>query len=157
MPAGFFYTQHFRISDFEFPVFKNANFVPQNRKMKPILIAGISIVNLAMISYAIAITIQSRKKSITRQVLVFLTIGIILDITSTICMVISSGKVISFHGLIGYSSLAGMFTDTVLSFLNVKRNGVNTNLPRKFIRWSQAAFLYWVLAYFTGVIIVMSQ
>jgi hypothetical protein len=123
--------------------------------MNPILIAGISIVNLALISYATAIIIQSRKKSITRNVLTFLTIGIILDITSTICMIIGSGKVISFHGIIGYFSLAGMFTDTILSYLNVKRFGMNSVLSKKFIRWSQVAFSYWVLAYITGAILVM--
>ena len=125
--------------------------------MKPILITGIFIVNLALVSYATAILIQSRKRSITRHVLTFLTIGIIFDITSTICMIIGSGKVISLHGMIGYFSLAGMFTDTILSFLNVKRHGINMVLSKKFIRWSQIAFSYWVLAYITGVIIVMSR
>ena len=123
--------------------------------MKPILIAGISIVNLALISYATAIIIQSRKKLINRHVLTFLTIGVLLDITSTICMIIGSGKVISFHGVIGYLSLAGMLTDTIFSFHHVSKYGINSVLPKKFIRWSQAAFLYWVLAYITGAILVM--
>jgi hypothetical protein len=125
--------------------------------MKPILVAGISIVNLALISYAIAIIIQSRKKSINAHVLTFLTIGVILDITSTICMIIGSGKVVSFHGVIGYISLAGMLTDTILSYMNVKRNGMNSILTRKFIRWSLVAFSYWVLAYITGAILVMMR
>ena len=119
------------------------------------LITGISIVNMALITYASAIIIQSRKKSITRNVLTFLTMGIILDITATICMIVSSGKVISLHGMIGYSSLAGMFTDTILSYLNVRRYGLNSVLSQKFIRWSQVAFSYWVLAYITGAILVM--
>jgi len=123
--------------------------------MNPILITGISIVNLALISYATAIIIQSRKKSITQRVLTFLTIGIILDLTSTICMIISSGKVISLHGIIGYSSLIGMFTDTILSYRTGKRNGLNSVLSKKFICWSQTAFSYWVLAYITGAILVM--
>ncbi len=123
--------------------------------MKPILFAGIFIVNLALISYGTAIIIQSRNKRITRNVLTFLTIGIILDITATICMIIGSGKVISFHGIIGYLSLLGMLTDTILSYRSVKRNGMNSVLSQKFILWSQAAFAYWVLAYITGAILVM--
>ena len=125
--------------------------------MKPILIAGITIVNLALISYASAIIIQSRRKSITRFVLTFLTIGILFDITATVCMIISSGKVISIHGMIGYSSLIGMFTDTVLSYLSVKKHGMNTLLSKKFIRWSQLAFSYWVVAYITGAILIMMK
>lgn len=123
--------------------------------MKPILIAGITIVNLALISYATAIFIQSRKRSITWQVLTFLTMGVVLDITATICMIIGSGKVISFHGIIGYLSLAGMLTDTILSYQQVNKSGMNSVLSMKFIRWSQAAFAYWVLAYITGAILVM--
>ncbi len=123
--------------------------------MKPILLAGISIVHLALLSYATAIVIQSRKKAITRHVLFFLTLGIILDLSATICMVIGSGKVISLHGMIGYSSLAGMLADTIISYLNVRRNGLNSVLSQKFIRWSQAAFSYWVVAYITGAILVM--
>ena len=123
--------------------------------MKPILLAGISIVHLALLSYATAIVIQSRKKAITRYVLFFLTLGIILDLSATICMVIGSGKVISLHGMIGYSSLAGMLADTIISYLNVRRNGLNSVLSQKFIRWSQAAFSYWVVAYITGAILVM--
>jgi hypothetical protein len=125
--------------------------------MKPILIAGISIVNLALIAYATAIIIQSFKKSITRRVLTFLTIGIVFDITSTVCMVISSGKGFSIHGMIGYLSLAAMMTDTILSYRNVIRHGLNSILSKKFIVWSQAAFFYWVVAYITGAVIIMTR
>jgi hypothetical protein len=125
--------------------------------MKPVLIAGISIVNLALISYAMAIIIQGRKRSVTRNVLTFLTLGIIFDLTSTVCMIISSGKIITPHGLIGYTSLAGMFTDTVVCYLNVRKHGPGYILPVKFIRWSQIAFAYWVVAYITGAVIVMAR
>ena len=72
-------------------------------------------------------------------------------------MIIGSGKVISFHGMIGYLSLAGMLTDTFFSYLKVKKSGMYSVLSKKFIRWSQAAFSYWVLAYITGAILVMSR
>ncbi len=123
--------------------------------MNPFLISGICIVNLALISYATAIVIQSRKKFINRNVLTFLTIGIILDLTATVCMIIGSGKVVSLHGIIGYSSLAGMLTDTILSYLNVRRHRMKAVLSQKFIRWSQIAFSYWVLAYITGAFLVI--
>jgi hypothetical protein len=139
------------------PAVKISIFVFQKNNMKPILIAGISIVNLALISYATGIIIQSRKKSITRNVLTFLTIGIILDMTSTVCMIIGSGKVISFHGIIGYLSLAAMLTDTVLSYLKMRKSGLNSPLSKNFILWSQAAFSYWVLAYITGAILVIAK
>jgi hypothetical protein len=125
--------------------------------MKPVLLAGITIVNLALICYATGIIIESRKKSITRNVLIFLTIGIVFDLTATVCMIISSGKVISLHGIIGYTSLIGMLTDTILSYIHVNKNGLNTLLSKKFIRWSQIAFGYWVVAYITGAILIMAK
>jgi hypothetical protein len=125
--------------------------------MKPVLIAGITIVNLALISYSIAIITQSRKKLMSRQVLTFLTIGVMLDITATICMVIGSGHFITLHGVIGYSSLAGMLTDTILSYRFASKNGVGATLTPNFSRWSQLAYFYWVVAYVTGAMIVMMK
>jgi len=125
--------------------------------MKPILVTAITIVNVALLSYAAAIILLSLRKTTSSRILFFLTAGVILDITSTICMIIASERVISLHGVIGYSSLAGMLADTIVIWLAVKRSGINTMLPAKIIRWSQAAFAYWVLAYITGAILVMMK
>ncbi len=116
--------------------------------------AGIYIVNLALISYTTAIIIQRRKKLMTRNVLTFLTLGIIFDVTSTICMIIGAGHFITVHGVIGYSSLAGMVADTVSSYSLVRKKGMNTKVSQVFNRWSGIAWLYWIVAYLTGVIIV---
>ncbi|MFC2101659.1 hypothetical protein ACFLS7_01545 [Bacteroidota bacterium] len=123
--------------------------------MKPVLIAGISIVNLALISYTIAIVIQSRKKLMSRNVLTFLTVGVVFDITATICMIIGTEEgPMTLHGFIGYSSLAGMVIDTIFSYRYKIKHGVNSAIPKQFTRWSQAAYFYWVLAYITGALIV---
>ena len=123
--------------------------------MKPVLIAGISIVNLALISYTIAIFIQSRKKVMSRQVLTFLTVGVVFDITATICMIIGTEEgPVTLHGFIGYSSLTGMIIDTIFSYRHAMKNGINAAVPNRFTRWSQTAYLYWILAYITGALIV---
>jgi len=114
--------------------------------MKPVLIAGISIVNLALISYTIAIVIQSRKKLMSRKVLTFLTIGVIFDITATVCMILGTEEgPMTLHGFIGYSSLTGMVIDTILSYRYSMKNGINAAIPKRFIRWSQTAYFYWIL------------
>jgi hypothetical protein len=125
--------------------------------MKPILIAGISIVNLALISYTTAIIIQTRKKLLTRYVLIFLVTGVIFDITSTICMIIASGKSITLHGIIGYSALAGMLTETIFLYLQKRKYGINSSISTQLKLWSAIAYFYWVLAYITGAIIVMMK
>ena len=116
--------------------------------------AGIYIVNLALISYTIAIIIQRRRKLMTRNVLIFLTLGIIFDINSTLCMIIGAGHILTVHGVIGYTSLAGMVADTVYSYSLVKKSGINAAVSAGFNRWSGIAWLYWIMAYITGVIIV---
>ena len=125
--------------------------------MKLILIAGISIVNLALISYGIAIFRQSRSRLMSKQVLSFLSIGLILDISATVCMIIGSGHLITLHGVIGYSSLTGMLIDTVYSYRLVGERGINATVTPKFIRGSQLAYFYWVIAYITGALIVMTK
>ena len=123
--------------------------------MKPVLIAGISIVNLALISYSIAIITQRRSKLLSKKVMTFLTLGICLDITATICMIIGSGKFLTLHGIIGYSSLAGMLTDTFLSYRQVFAKGTGVEVSSRFNNGSFIAYIYWVLAYITGALLVM--
>lgn len=122
--------------------------------MKPILIAGVTIVHLALISYTIAIITLHRKRHLTKQVMWFLSLGVIFDITSTICMVISSGNAMTLHGFVGYTSLTGMLIDTLVSFRKVKANAIGVAASPSFIRWSTVAYSYWILAYITGALIV---
>jgi hypothetical protein len=125
--------------------------------MKPVLIAGITIVNLALISYSIAIVGQMRTKLLSRKVMTFLTIGVCFDITATICMIIGSGKFLTLHGIIGYSSLAGMLMDTIFSYNKVSKQGLATTVSKKFNNGSLLAYIYWVIAYFTGAFLVMMK
>lgn len=58
--------------------------------MNPLLISGSIIVTLALIAYSLGIIAEQRKKKITYFVLVFITIGITLDITATLFMIVGS-------------------------------------------------------------------
>jgi len=124
--------------------------------MKPILLIGISIVHLALLSYTIAIIILARKKNIGTTYLTFLTIGVILDITSTICMMIASTKgIITIHGLVGYSALLAMITDSILCYRYAFIHG-NLSIISPFLKkFSLVTYFYWIIAYVTGAIIVM--
>lgn len=123
--------------------------------MKPVLIAGISIVNLALISYSVAIILQSRKRVMSNQVLAFLSIGVVFDITATLCMILGTEEgPMTLHGFIGYSSLTGMVIDTIFSYRFRMKSGINAIVSKQFTRWSQTAYYYWVLAYITGALIV---
>jgi uncharacterized repeat protein (TIGR03987 family) len=124
--------------------------------MKPILIAGTTIVNLALISYSLFIFSERKAKKATIRVLSFLTIGVILDCTATICMIIGSSKSpFTIHGILGYSSLVGMLTDAVLIWKVRIREGVEAGISPAIHKYSLAAFCWWVAAYLTGALLVM--
>lgn len=122
--------------------------------MKPVLIAGTIIVNLALICYTIGIITEQRRHRVTRVVLGFLTVGVIFDITATICMIIGSTQSpFTLHGILGYSSLAGMFTDAVLIWRH-RLESDDAPVPRALHLYSRGAYIWWVLAYITGAALV---
>jgi len=83
--------------------------------MNPLVRIGTTIVIFALASYSIAIITEQRKKILRQRILVFLTLGVALDITATIFMILGSSKGgFTLHGILGYSALIGMFIDAVL-------------------------------------------
>jgi hypothetical protein len=123
--------------------------------MKPILIAGTTIVNLALIAYSIFIYTERKTKKAGKKVLTFLTIGVIFDITATVCMIIGSSKgPFTIHGILGYSSLAGMLIDTILIWRIRLRKGTDCQVSPSLHLYSVIAYGWWLAAYITGALIV---
>ncbi|MFQ5772131.1 MAG: hypothetical protein ACE5HX_16460 [bacterium] len=124
--------------------------------MKPILIAGSTIVTFALISYTIAILTEQKKVQITSKVLIFLTTGITLDITATICMIIGSENTpFTLHGILGYCSLTAMLIDTILIWKFRITTGLNLQVPEGLHLYSRMAYAWWVMAYITGGLLVL--
>ncbi len=123
--------------------------------MNPVLITGVAIVNLALIAYSVAIITEQRKKLVNSFVLSFLTAGVILDITATICMIIgSANSFATIHGLIGYSALAVMLIDAVLLWKLWLTGKGPAPVSKKLHLYSRYAYAWWVIAYITGALIV---
>jgi uncharacterized repeat protein (TIGR03987 family) len=124
--------------------------------MKPILIAGTSIVTLALISYTLFIFSERKTKRAGNKVLLFLTIGVIFDITATICMVIGSSKSpFTLHGILGYSSLLGMVTDAFFTWRSRFENGKDSPLSVSLHKYTLISYCWWIFAYITGFLLVM--
>lgn len=116
---------------------------------------GTSIVILALTSYSIAIITEQRTKIISRKVLFFLTLGVCLDIVATAFMIFGSSKGgFTLHGFLGYSSLIGMFIDAVLIWRLKSKKGINSVVPKNLHVYSRYAYLWWVLAFITGGLLV---
>ena len=121
--------------------------------MNPTIIKAVIVVTCALVSYSIAVITEQRKSSITKFVLTFLTLGVTLDITSTVLMIMGSSG-ITYHGFIGWSALLVMLIDAILIWrywLKNKSAAVSHGLNL----YTRYAYTWWVVAYIAGAIIAM--
>ena len=124
--------------------------------MNALLVAGTRIVILALIAYSIAIITEQRKHKVSNIVTTFITLGIIFDIIATAFMISgSSNSPFTLHGILGYSSLAGMLVDTVLIWRHRIQNGKETEVPAWLHKYSRYAYIWWILAFITGGLLVL--
>lgn len=123
--------------------------------MNPLVQIGTIIVIFALSSYSIAIITEQRQKIASRKVLLFLTVGVVLDIIATTFMILGSSKGgFTLHGFIGYSSLLGMFIDAILMWRHQFKNGFDAKVPKGLHLYSRYAYIWWVLAFITGGLLV---
>jgi len=117
---------------------------------------GAVIVTLALISYSIGVITEQKKHQVVKKVLIFITAGIILDITATAFMIAgSTNSPFTFHGFLGYSALLAMLIDAVFIWNYYKQNGSDKAVSKKLHRYTLVAYLWWVIAYITGSMLVM--
>jgi len=117
---------------------------------------GATIVIFALISYSIAIITEQRSKLVTKFVLQFLTTGVILDIIATTFMIIgSSNGPFTLHGVLGYSSLTAMLIDTILIWRFYKLHGSEVKVVRSLHTYTRIAYIWWVAAFITGLLLVV--
>ena len=122
------------------------------------LILGTRIVVLALIAYSVGIITEQRKHVVSNIVISFLTAGILLDITATVFMIIGSGNTpFTLHGMLGYSSLAAMLVDTILIWRQRIRYGPDEKVRAGLHIYSRLAYIWWILAFITGGLLVLMK
>ena len=123
--------------------------------MNATLMAGTRIVVLALIAYSVGIINEQKKHKIHSFVLVFLSLGIVLDITATIFMIAGSpNSPFTLHGFLGYSALGAMLVDTFLVWKFRLKNGLQ-DVPKGLHLYSRYAYLWWIIAFVTGSLLVV--
>ena len=124
--------------------------------MLPLAKIAATVVSLALISYSIAIITEQRKRKVINRVLIFLTLGVVLDISATTMMIIvSENSPFTLHGMLGYSSLTLMVIDAVLLWRFRMKTSSTESVPRPLHLYSRIAYIWWVAAYITGTLMVM--
>lgn len=125
--------------------------------MNPLSITGATIVTLALISYSIGIISEQVKKKLIPRVLIFITLGVVLDITATIFMILGSqNSPFTIHGFIGYSALFLMLIELVKIWQTYRKSGLRGDVPKGVHLYSRYAYIWWVVAYITGSLIAMT-
>jgi uncharacterized repeat protein (TIGR03987 family) len=123
--------------------------------MNPTLIKAVIVVTCALVFYSIGVVSEQRRNRISKQVLAFLTAGVLFDIASTTLMIIGSSKIpLTVHGVIGYSALTVMLIDTVLIWRWRLKKG-SLEVPRGLNLYTRLAYGWWVIAYIAGAVIAM--
>ncbi|MCX6284154.1 MAG: hypothetical protein NTW31_07975 [Bacteroidetes bacterium] len=116
---------------------------------------GIIIVQIALICYSISIITEQRKRLVSGIVLSFLTAGVVFDIIATTFMILGSSRgFFTLHGILGYSSLLGMFVDSVIILRFYRFNPRGTIVSRSIHLYSRLAYIWWIAAYITGALLV---
>jgi len=124
--------------------------------MNPLSIIGAFIITLALLSYGIGSISILRFKFVTPSVLIFLTLGIILDLTAVVFMIVGSSKgIFTLHGILGYSAIITMLLDTFFIWRFYLKNGFDVEISKNIVAFSKFAYSWWVIAYLTGSLLVI--
>jgi hypothetical protein len=123
--------------------------------MTPLRLAAVTTVTTALVLYTIGALKELRAHRATPGVCGTFAAGVAFDVTATVLMILATRNGgLTVHGLLGYSALAGMTTDTLLMWRHRLRAGAGP-LGKGLHLYSQLAYVYWVVAYFTGAALVM--
>lgn len=123
--------------------------------MTPLRMAAVSTVTAALLLYTIGTMQEQRARRVSASVRGFLAFGVSCDVTATVFMIFATQRQgFSLHGLLGYSALAAMSIDTLLLWRHARRHG-DSPVPGGLHLYSRIAYVYWVIAYFTGAALVM--
>lgn len=124
--------------------------------MNTLLITGTIMVTIALVCYTLAIFFEQRKRMLTGIFVMFLFLGFVFDLVSTILMMSGSNNgPFTIHGLIGFTSLFGMLLLFLHTVGNIKVKGLRKSISRPVHLFANITYAWWVISYITGAVIGM--
>ena len=125
--------------------------------MKPLILAGIVSVVLALACYTMAFASEQRARRISGAVLGLLVVGVVLDLSSALFMIKGAqGSVLTPHGIVGFTALGIMVVLMALAARHRRRRG-GAEVPAGLHAFFRIAYALWVLAFLSGVAMVAAQ
>ena len=124
--------------------------------MNTVLTWGTRIVVLALISYSLSFFRLNKNRLAEKRVLTFQSLGLFLDISATVLMILGSRNTpFTLHGIFGYSALLIMIVDTILVWRFYLSNGSEKPISQNLHRFARVAYIWWVLAFVLGLLLVI--
>ncbi len=124
--------------------------------MNSLTVAGAIIISLSLLLYGIGFITIHQYKSVSLGVLTFLTLGILLNITAHVLMIIGSkGSLITAHSMLGFSSFLVMLIYVVFTWQKFFIKKAGAVLHKKFLTLSKLAYGLWVIAYIAGSLLAI--
>lgn len=124
--------------------------------MNLLAIIGAFIITLSLLAYGIGSISLVRFRIIGSLVVVFLSLGVILDLTAISLMVIGAkSSIITAHSIIGYLAFLSMFVLTTWVWKIFLTKGKDFKAGKKMVLYTKVAYFFWVLAYLLGSILII--
>jgi len=119
-------------------------------------LTGAFLITLALLLYGIGSISIQRLKTISYGVLIFLTLGVIIDLVAVSMMILgASGKVITKHGMLGYTATVTMIINLILVWRAYFKNGLRSEIKKGLVIYSKYAYGWWVITYITGSLMIL--
>ncbi len=124
--------------------------------MNFLAIIGAFVITLSLLSYGISTIAIQRFKQLSWWILLFLTLGVILDIVAVTFMIINSDRsAFTAHGILGYTATLTMLIDVGLIWWCYFKNGLDSVIKKSILLYSKIAYAWWLIAYITGSLLVI--
>ncbi|HPE77519.1 MAG TPA: hypothetical protein P5210_11745 [Draconibacterium sp.] len=117
---------------------------------------GAFLITLALLSYGIASIAIQRFKIVTTGMIIFLSLGVILDLVAIAFMISgSTNGIFTLHGILGYSATITMVTDLFLILRKYFKNGFDSVINNSVLLFSKIAYAWYLLVYITGSLLII--
>ena len=124
--------------------------------MYPISVFGAFIMTLSFLAYGIGSVTLERFKIVGTVVLIFFSIGVLFESTAIVMMYIGSdGAIFGPHGLVGIFALLIMLVNTAWVWFVFLKKGIDAPVNKALLHYTKTAYFVWVVAYLSGIIILI--
>ena len=121
-------------------------------------LAGAFTITLSLLSYGIGSISIQRFRTVSVFTIVFLAIGLVLDIVATVLMIIGSHNLpFTLHGWIGYSAFFVMLVYVIIILRFYLKHGSEKHIDPGMVLLTKISYGWWVVAYLTGSIIILGK